>query len=124
MIDPSGEGWSKHMLSGTCQLLQLAGPQQKMSFLRKFFFELFRVLEASRAVLYGDSTILSHPDWLAFQQARASTSAGDWDSLGSILSLMIQISKFNLEYDIKSFVLALLTYFLFLDSLDMPRAWQ
>ncbi|CRG84844.1 Anoctamin-5 [Talaromyces islandicus] len=98
MVDPTGEGWTKHMLSGTCKLLQLAGPQQKMSFSRKIFFQLFRVLESSRAVLYGDSTILSHPDWLALQQTRPFTSADDWDSLGSILSLMIQISKFNLEF--------------------------
>lgn len=104
MVDPSGAGWAKHMLSGTSRLLQLAGPQQQMSALRKTFLELFRVLEANRAVLYGDDTILSHPYWFPLQQIQASRAADGWDSLDGILSLMIRISAFNLRYALKAFI--------------------
>lgn len=111
MVDPSGAGWAKHMLSGTSQLLQLTGPQLEMSVLRKTFFELFRVLEANRAVLYGDGTMLSLPDWLALQQIQTSSRAADyWASLDGILSLMIQTSAFNFRYDAKDYFLVLFVY--------------
>lgn len=98
MVDPSGEGFARHMLSGTSRLLQLAGPQYKMSRLRRIFLEVFTELEANRAVLYGNDTLLSQHAWAAISRAGVPGSDDDWDSLSTMLSLMVDISTFNIRY--------------------------
>ncbi|KAL3464718.1 hypothetical protein BJX64DRAFT_89043 [Aspergillus heterothallicus] len=59
LSDQSGEGWVKHMLYETSKMLQLAGPSGCMSSNRQSFFDLFRILEASRSMIYSEETILS-----------------------------------------------------------------
>ncbi|KAL2819213.1 hypothetical protein BJX63DRAFT_382711 [Aspergillus granulosus] len=95
MVDPSGEGWAKHMLSGTSKLLQIAGPEPTMTVSRRTFFEVFRVLEASRAIIYGHSTILSTPGWVDLQLEISRRETTRWNGMDEILSLMIRVSTFS-----------------------------
>ncbi|KAJ5359737.1 uncharacterized protein N7496_012150 [Penicillium cataractarum] len=95
MVDSSGDGWAKHMLYGTSQLLQAAGPNQAISHSRKAFLGIFKIFEANRAILYSEETILSRLDWTSAYQMNAHIPLHDWDSLGPISSIMVQISTFN-----------------------------
>jgi hypothetical protein len=96
LSDDSGEGWVKHMLYGTSKMLQLAGPNDCMSPVRKMFYEMFRVLEASRALLYNEETILSQECWVRLQKTLARNAAR-WDPMEEIITLMIQASAFSLR---------------------------
>ncbi|CAI7573951.1 unnamed protein product [Penicillium glandicola] len=96
LSDDSGEGWVKHMLYGTSKMLQLSGPSDCMSLARKTFYDLFRVLEASRALLYNEETILSQECWLQLQQT-LSSNATRWEPIEEIITLMIEISAFSLR---------------------------
>ncbi|KXG52203.1 Protein of unknown function DUF3468 [Penicillium griseofulvum] len=96
LSDDSGEGWVKHMLYGTSRMLQLAGPSHCMSSPRRIFYDLFRILEASRALLFGEETILSQESWLQLQKTLSSTAAR-WEPLEEIITLMIQASAFSLQ---------------------------
>ncbi|CEO59572.1 hypothetical protein PMG11_04245 [Penicillium brasilianum] len=95
MVDPSGDGWAKHMLYGTSRLLQAAGPNQAYSHSRKAFLEIFKIFEANRAVLYGESTMLSCFEWAPTYHMDCHTTLPDWDSLGPISSILVRISTFN-----------------------------
>ncbi|KAL5346425.1 hypothetical protein ACLOAV_008696 [Pseudogymnoascus australis] len=96
LSDPSGEGWVKHMLHGTSMILRLSRLDKNMSSLRRTFYGIFRMLEASRALLYGEATILSEVSWVNFHKKLVS---GDeiWDPIEEILALMIRCSTFNLR---------------------------
>ncbi|CAI7642778.1 unnamed protein product [Penicillium palitans] len=96
LSDESGEGWVKHMLYGTSKMLQLVGPTDCMSSPRRIFYDLFRVLEASRALLYNEETILSQECWLGLQNS-LSSSATQWDPMEEIITLMIETSAFSLR---------------------------
>ncbi|KGO71458.1 Protein of unknown function DUF3468 [Penicillium italicum] len=96
LSDASGEGWVKHMLYGTSKMLQLAGPSDCMSSARRKFYDLFRVLEASRALLYNEDTILSQDCWLDLQKSLSSIAAR-WDPMEEIINLMIETSTFSLR---------------------------
>ncbi|KAJ9485138.1 hypothetical protein VN97_g8212 [Penicillium thymicola] len=96
LSDESGEGWVKHMLYGTSKMLQLVGPTGCMSSARRIFYDLFRVLEASRALLYNEETILSQACWLGLQKP-LSRSATRWDSMEEIITLMIETSAFSVR---------------------------
>ncbi|KAK4869244.1 hypothetical protein LT330_006244 [Penicillium expansum] len=96
LSDDSGEGWVKHMLYGTSKMLQLVGPSDCMSSARRIFYDLFRVLEASRALLYNEETILSQDCWLGLQQSLSSNTTR-WDPMQEIITLMIEISAFSLR---------------------------
>ncbi|KAL2813956.1 fungal-specific transcription factor domain-containing protein [Aspergillus cavernicola] len=96
LSDDSGEGWVKHMLYGTSKMLQLAGPSNCMSSLRRAFYDLFRVLEASRALLYNEETILSKECWLRLhKKSLCSRITTQWEPMEEILTLMIQTSAFS-----------------------------
>ncbi|KAL2846357.1 hypothetical protein BJY01DRAFT_263330 [Aspergillus pseudoustus] len=97
MVDPSGEGWAKHMLSGTSKLLQLAGPGDTMTASRRTFFNVFRVLEATRAIIYGHNTILSMPSWMSLQLQLSLQTTG-WSAMDEMISLMIQVSSFSARF--------------------------
>lgn len=84
------------MLYGTSKMLQLAGPTNCMSSARRIFYDLFRVLEASRALLYNEETILSQQCWFALQKS-LSSSATLWDPMEEIITLMIETSAFSLR---------------------------
>ncbi|KAH8697086.1 fungal-specific transcription factor domain-containing protein [Talaromyces proteolyticus] len=94
----SGDGWAKHMLYGAGRLLQLAGPNRPVSSLRWRFWELFRGLEALRAILYGEHTMLSQNIWVTFQQDLSASKSGSWDPMESILALMIHTSEFSKRF--------------------------
>jgi hypothetical protein len=98
MADTSGDGWAKHMLYGTSRLLQAASPQQMVSQSRRAFLDIFRIFEANRAILYGESTILSSLDWAMIYQMYDHMPMDEWDILGQISSLMVQITAFNIRY--------------------------
>ena len=68
-----------------------------MSPLRRAFYGIFRMLEASRALLYGESTILAEDSWVSFHEKFVS---GDeiWDPIEEMLALMIRCSTFSLRY--------------------------
>lgn len=84
------------MLYGTSKMLQLVGPTDCMSSPRRIFYDLFRVLEASRALLYNEETILSQECWLGLQNS-LSSSATQWDPMEEIITLMIETSAFSLR---------------------------
>ncbi|KAJ6010268.1 hypothetical protein N7499_004329, partial [Penicillium canescens] len=96
LSDDSGEGWVKHMLYGTSKMLQLAGPSDCMSSARRIFYDLFRILEASRALLYNEETILSQECWLRLQKT-LSNNASRWEPMEEIITIMIQTSAFSLR---------------------------
>lgn len=83
------------MCHGTAKLLQLQGPIDSLSPLDKILFDGFRVLEAIRAIMYGDETFLSQDVW---QQHRPGpTSEGvDWsDPMEMVHRLVIQVASFS-----------------------------
>ena len=84
------------MLYGTSKMLQLAGPSDCMSSAKRTFYDLFRVLEASRALLYNEDTILSQDSWLGLQRS-ISSNATRWDPMEEIITLMIETSAFSLR---------------------------
>ncbi|KAJ5371884.1 hypothetical protein N7517_003890 [Penicillium concentricum] len=96
LSDDSGQGWVKHMLYGTSKMLQIAGPSDCMSPVRRIFYDLFRILEASRALLFGEETILSQECWLNLQK-NLSSNATRWEPLEEIITVMIQTSDFSLR---------------------------
>ncbi|KAJ5667865.1 uncharacterized protein N7477_006435 [Penicillium maclennaniae] len=77
-------------------MLQLTGPSSCISSPRKIFYDLFRVLEASRALLYNEETILSQECWLRFQKTLSSEKS-QWDPMEEIITLMIHTSCFSLR---------------------------
>ncbi|KAL2829050.1 hypothetical protein BJY01DRAFT_255186 [Aspergillus pseudoustus] len=97
LSDHSGEGWVKHMLYGTSKMLQLVGPSGCKSSLRRVFYDLFRVLEASRSLLYNEETILSQKCWLQLHACSGSDMITRWEPMGEITILMIQTSAFSLR---------------------------
>ncbi|PNP38559.1 hypothetical protein TGAMA5MH_09640 [Trichoderma gamsii] len=94
MAEPSGTGFAKHMLYGTSKVLQLAGPYAHQSTLQKRLLDAFRVLEANRAILYGDDTFLSESKW-SFNNRVTTKQAAVPDPMADIVELMIQTSRFS-----------------------------
>lgn len=89
MIEVSGGQWAKHMLYGTSKILDLSGTDSRSDYLRCQSFETFRLLEANRAILYGEDTVLS--DYTCKGQHDLITS----NPLDEILNFMIKISSFS-----------------------------
>lgn len=94
MAEPTGDGWAKHMFYGTSKVLQLAGPDANLSTLQKRLFNAFRVLEANRAILYGDGTFLSKGRWSLNKRIRTKQDKIP-DPMTEITELMIQTSRFS-----------------------------
>lgn len=94
MADPSGDGFAKHMLYGTSKILQLAGPDAHSSTLQTRLLNAFLVLEANRAILYGDGTFLSEDKW-SFNIKVRTIQAAVPDPMADIINLMIQTSRFS-----------------------------
>ncbi|KAL6894891.1 fungal-specific transcription factor domain-containing protein [Trichoderma evansii] len=94
MAEPSGDRWAKHMFYGTSKVLQLAGPDAHQSTLQKRLLSAFRVLEANRAILYGDDTFLSKGRWSLNNRIRTK-EAEIPDPMSEITELMIQTSRFS-----------------------------
>ncbi|CEN60921.1 hypothetical protein ASPCAL07592 [Aspergillus calidoustus] len=96
LCEGSGDGYISHVFYGTSMLLRLVPPSSSMSPLRRAFYDIFRVCEASRALPHSETTILSEPTWLRFQEAHQG-SGDHWNPLEEITTLMIETSAFNLR---------------------------
>lgn len=83
------------MFYGTSKVLQLAGPDAAdLSPLQRRLFNAFRVLEANRAIMYGDGTFLSESKWTLLSNT-CSTQFGVPDAMAEVIELMIQTSSYS-----------------------------
>ncbi|KKP01658.1 hypothetical protein THAR02_06247 [Trichoderma harzianum] len=94
MSESSGEGWAKHMFYGTSKVLQLAGPDAYASSLQQKLLNAFRVLEANRTMMFGDTTFLSESKWRVYNSINHEAAAIP-DCMASITELMIHTSAFS-----------------------------
>lgn len=92
MTEVSGDGWAKHMLYGTSRILQSRGTISLFGLLDKQLFGAFRLLEANRAILYGEDTFLSQKIWLSRQQNLAVNPTSPMET---IFDLVVEISSFG-----------------------------
>ena len=79
------------MLYGTCRIFQSKGPE-KLEPLSEWLFEAFRLLEASRAIIYGGSTFLSQDSWMKRKKTPAKDPS---DPMEPILEFLVQISTWS-----------------------------
>lgn len=92
MTEVSGDRWVKHMLYGTSRILQSSGSLSLSGRLERQLFTAFKMLEANRAILYGEDTFLSQELWLRRQQSLEGNSTRSMDIM---FALMLRISSFN-----------------------------
>lgn len=91
MSETSGERWIKHMLYGTCRIFQSKGPK-KLDPLSERLFEAFRLLEASRAIIYGESTFLFQDSWMKRKKSPATDPS---DAMETMLEFLVRISTWS-----------------------------
>jgi hypothetical protein len=61
-------------------------------------FDAFRVLEANRAVLFGDDTLLSQPTWVSHHTNFQDSGRHEfslWDPTGTIYNLKLQVAAYS-----------------------------
>jgi hypothetical protein len=98
MSETSGERWAKHVVHGTSKMLALAGPTSLSTSLRQRLFDAFRVLEANRAIFFGDETFLAQPAWASHHPSRYSLLSGEGihrDPVDTIFSLKLRVATFS-----------------------------
>ncbi|RMJ13023.1 hypothetical protein CDV36_007321 [Fusarium kuroshium] len=88
MSETSGERWIKHMLYGTCRIFQSKDPGN-LEPLSERLFEAFSLLEASRAIIYGESTFLFQDSWMKRKKSPAT------DSMETVLEFLVRISTWS-----------------------------
>lgn len=81
-----------HMLYGSGMLLQLSRDAEPDDS-RDVFLEVFRVMELNRAIMYGNSSFLSQPEW-----AERCRQAGEQSAWKSITEMTSRVSSFNERY--------------------------
>lgn len=91
MSETSGERWIKHMLYGTCRIFQSKGPG-RLDPLSERLFEAFRLLEASRAIIYGGPTFLFQDSWMKRKKPPARDPS---DPMETILEFLVRISTWS-----------------------------
>lgn len=94
MTQTSGNEWAKHMVFGTSKILQSMRNTKKFPSWHKLF-DAFRALEINRAILYGEATMLSQGGWPASGGSVRSEVNDGWDSVGTVLTLMMDTSSFS-----------------------------
>lgn len=92
MNNESEDGWLVHMVHGTGAALQASGPSLCISGLGHSFFLQARVFEVSRALLLGDSTFLSDPQWTALSQGLYDGVQIPGQLLNNLLNIIVQCS--------------------------------
>ena len=97
MNSESGDGWLVHMVHGTGAALQASGPSLCMSGLGQSFFLQARVFEISRALLLGDSTFLSNPQWAAPCQALYGGKERSGQALDELLNIIVRCSRLRVR---------------------------
>ena len=99
--ETSGERWAKHMFHGTSKILALIGPTQLSTVMRQKLFDAFRILEANRAILFGDDTFLSQPGWTSHRSNKQDLSFQGhslWDPMDTIFELKLRVAAFSKRY--------------------------
>ncbi|KAK3614597.1 hypothetical protein LTR22_027726, partial [Elasticomyces elasticus] len=99
LADCSGDAWPKHMLCGVSRILKTTRSVDGRSSLDRVFIEMFSILEANRAIMYGNTTVLADAEWEPSR--RLSTGDVVWCPMSEILTLIVCISTWSagfLEY--------------------------
>ncbi|KAK5707364.1 hypothetical protein LTR17_020760 [Elasticomyces elasticus] len=96
LADSSGDAWPKHMLCGVSQILKTTGPVDGPSLLDRAFIEIFSVLEANRAIMYGTTTMLVEAEWNPSR--RIGKDNGAWCPMSEILTLVVRISTWSVHF--------------------------
>ncbi|KAJ5656003.1 hypothetical protein N7507_007953 [Penicillium longicatenatum] len=94
MTKTSADEWAKHMVFGTSQILQSMKNTKRFPSWQKLF-KAFQILEINRTILYGESTMLSQDGWPLSGDSMGSQKNDGWDSVGTILKLMMKTSSFS-----------------------------
>lgn len=89
LSDVSGDKWVMHMLYGCGRLLQLTKDSEADDS-KEAFLEVFRVMELNRAIMYGNGTFLSQPEWTS-----RCRQAGEQTAWESITEMTNKVSSFN-----------------------------
>ncbi|KAK6836389.1 hypothetical protein PG987_006884 [Apiospora arundinis] len=98
MHGETGDGWLMHMVHGTANALQAAGPQACKSGLGRSFFLQARIFEASRALLLGENTFLSDPGWEGLTETdQAADGSSNRSCLDIMLSIIVQCSRLRAQ---------------------------
>ncbi|KAK8062835.1 hypothetical protein PG997_014932, partial [Apiospora hydei] len=98
MQGKTGDGWLMHMVHGTASALQAAGPLACQSGLGLAFFHQARIFEASRALLLGERSFLSNPEWDRFTRNLSRVDGLVQRSrLDDILNVIVQCSKLRAQ---------------------------
>ncbi|KAK0385723.1 hypothetical protein NLU13_6900 [Sarocladium strictum] len=97
MNSESGDGWLVHMVHGTGAALQASGPSSCMSGPGQSFFLQARVFEVSRALLLGESTFLSNPEWIALSESIRANGRDSHRSLDALLDLIVRCSNLRVK---------------------------
>ncbi|KAI1071473.1 hypothetical protein LB507_005479, partial [Fusarium sp. FIESC RH6] len=90
MSQVTGDHWARHMLYGTSRILETFG--RPMDRLGKQFVGAFSWLEANRAIMYCEETILSHGEWHYQHGSFTPTLPSQADT---IFELFVQVSSFS-----------------------------
>ncbi|KAK8113019.1 hypothetical protein PG984_013545 [Apiospora sp. TS-2023a] len=98
MNGKTGDGWLMHMVHGTANALQAAGPLACQSGLGLSFFLQARIFEASRALLLGEASFLSDPEWdCPISSTQSPGGSLENPDLDAILGIIVQCSKLRAE---------------------------
>ncbi|KOS23404.1 hypothetical protein ESCO_006606 [Escovopsis weberi] len=95
MNEPTGQGWSQHMVHGTARALEASGPARCRSGSGRAFFIQARVFEISRTILFDESSFLTQPAWMRLsREMQNNDKDGDgWRPLDSLLDIMVMCSR-------------------------------
>ena len=96
LADSSGDAWPKHMLCGVSRILKNTRSVDGPSSLDRAFIEMFSILEANRAIMYGNTTMLADAEW----EPSRRLSIGDvaWCPMSEILTLVVCISTWSVGF--------------------------
>ncbi|KAE8448722.1 hypothetical protein EG329_008937 [Mollisiaceae sp. DMI_Dod_QoI] len=94
MYDVTGDGWLKHILYGTSQILQLRGPETHLTGRGRSFFMTIRPFEICRSLIYSESSFLSQPEWLWVAE-RLRYNTGGCRLREELFDLMLSCSSFS-----------------------------
>jgi hypothetical protein len=98
MYDVTGEGWVKHILYGTSQLLQYRGPEGHLTGIGRRFFLTVRIFEISRALIYSSETFLAQENWQGLMENMWSgENATGWHPKEALYDLMISCSTLSVR---------------------------
>ncbi|KAB5566309.1 fungal-specific transcription factor domain-containing protein [Coniochaeta sp. 2T2.1] len=94
MHNESGEGWLMHMVHGTANALEASGPSACRSGPGRSFFLQARIFEVSRALLLGEPTFLSDPEWRGLSKSlEVEDVASCAVTLDRLLNIIVECSR-------------------------------